>query len=61
LKLEHELQPGEVMEARGDQLLIACGNSSALRLQEVQPEGKRLMSARDFINGAHVRAGESAG
>jgi methionyl-tRNA formyltransferase len=60
-QLEHELQPGEVVEARGDQLLIACGNESALRLQEVQPEGKRLMSARDFVNGAHVRVGERTG
>lgn len=58
---EHQLEPGEIIEARGDSLLVTCGSESVLHLQEVQPEGKRRMSARDFINGAHVRAAEKFG
>lgn len=54
-------RPGEVLEARGDSLVVACGEATALRLREVQAEGKRRMSARDFINGAHVAAGERLG
>ncbi|MBD0326572.1 MAG: methionyl-tRNA formyltransferase [Pyrinomonadaceae bacterium] len=57
----HQFTPGEIINARGDSLIIACGVESVLHLQEVQPEGKRRMSVRDFINGAHVRAGESLG
>jgi methionyl-tRNA formyltransferase len=57
----HQLIPGEIMEARGDSLAIACGNESVLHLQEVQPEGKRRMGVRDFVNGARVRAGERVG
>lgn len=57
----HQFAPGEIIEARGDNLSVACGSESVLYLQEVQPEGKRCMSARDFINGAHVRATESFG
>jgi methionyl-tRNA formyltransferase len=52
---------GEVVTAAGDDLIIACGRDTALRLVEVQPEGKRRMSARDFINGAHVLAGARLG
>jgi methionyl-tRNA formyltransferase len=54
----HQSAAGEIIEARGDYLVVACGSESVLRLHEVQPEGKRRMSAREFINGAHVRAGE---
>jgi methionyl-tRNA formyltransferase len=57
----HQFRPGEIINARGDSLIIACGVESVLHLQEVQPEGKRRMGVRDFVNGAHVRAGESLG
>ena len=53
--------PGEIVEAHGDRLVVACGEATALRLLEVQPEGKRRMSARDFLNGAHLRAGQRLG
>lgn len=49
---------GEVLVARGDDLLIRCGKGTALRLVEVQPQAKRRMSVRDFLNGTHLRVGE---
>jgi methionyl-tRNA formyltransferase len=49
---------GEIVKAHGDELIVACGDETLLHLHEVQPEGKRLMSVRDFLNGARVRAGE---
>jgi methionyl-tRNA formyltransferase len=49
---------GEIVKAHGDELIVVCGDETLLRLQEVQPEGKRRMSVRDFVNGARVRAGE---
>jgi methionyl-tRNA formyltransferase len=49
---------GEIVKALGDELSVACGDETLLRLHEVQPEGKRRMSVRDFLNGARVRAGE---
>ena len=52
---------GEIVEAQGDELRVACGDGTALRLLEVQPEGKRRMAVRDFLNGAHVSAGERLG
>ncbi len=32
-----------------------------LNILELQPEGARRMSARDFLNGARIRAGETLG
>jgi methionyl-tRNA formyltransferase len=49
--------PGEVLEAIGDGPLIAAGNK-ALRLLEVQPEGKKHMTGKDYLNGHAVFAGE---
>lgn len=60
-EVSHDAEPGRVISARGDELLVACGNSTALRLSKVQPEGKQRVGARDFINGARVAAGERLG
>ena len=41
--------PGTAMAA-GGALRVACGGGSALELLEIQPEGKKRMAARDFVN-----------
>jgi methionyl-tRNA formyltransferase len=53
--------PGEVIIARGDDLLVSCGEQTALRLLEVQPEARKRISVRDFINGLHVKVGDRFG
>jgi len=53
--------PGQIIEARGDRLIIACGDRTALRILELQTEGGRPLSARDFLNGAHLKVGEVLG
>lgn len=53
--------PGEIISATGDELLVFCGGDSVLRIEELQPEGKRRMGARDFINGVRPRLGEILG
>jgi methionyl-tRNA formyltransferase len=54
-------QPGEIVEALGDRLLVACGAGTALRILELQPEDSRRMSARDFLNGSHIKVGHVLG
>lgn len=44
------LAPGQ-MHAQGDHLYIGCGQSTALEVFELQPEGKKKLSAREFVNG----------
>ncbi len=60
-ELLNNIETGVISKAHGDALLVACGEATALRLAEVQLEGKRRMTARDFINGMRVRAGERLG
>jgi methionyl-tRNA formyltransferase len=57
----HGAPEGEIVRAHGDELMVSCGDKTLLRLEEVQPEGKRRMKVRDFLNGARVRTGERLG
>ena len=52
---------GAVWKAQGDELGVICGRDTRLQLSEVQLEGKRRMSARDFVNGMRVQTGERLG
>ena len=42
-------------------LLLGFAHGTALEIQELQPEGKKRMSARDFINGYRPRGDEALG
>ena len=44
-----------------DHLYVGCGENTTLELLEVQPEGKRRMSVKDFIHGHKPRSGERLG
>ena len=52
---------GEVLVAHGDDLVVKCGDGTALRFIEVQPEAKRRMGVRDFLNGTHLKVGDRFG
>jgi methionyl-tRNA formyltransferase len=54
------LAAGEIAVA-DEQMLAGCGNGTALAIQELQLEGKRRMSAREFINGYQPKPGERLG
>ena len=56
-----EAREGEVLVAHGDDLVVKCGADTALRLLEVQPEAKRRMGVRDFLNGTHLKVGDRFG
>jgi methionyl-tRNA formyltransferase len=61
IKLASEQVPQAQLLVRNGQLFVACGNDSALELLEVQPEGKKRMSARDFAHGYRPQTGERFG
>lgn len=48
---------GVILEIHAEGPLIACGQG-ALRLLEVQPEGKAPMPSSAWLNGARLRAGD---
>jgi len=54
------LTPGE-LRISGENLFSGCGGGTALELLQLQPEGKKAMTAREFINGYRPAAGEGLG
>jgi methionyl-tRNA formyltransferase len=53
--------PGSIVQAHGDELFVASGGGTGLRILELQPEGKKRMSVRDFLNGARISQGTRLG
>ncbi len=45
----------------GESLIVGCGGGTVLAVDEVQMEGKRRMSAAEFLRGYQVRSGERLG
>jgi methionyl-tRNA formyltransferase len=52
-----EAEPGAIVEVMKDSFVVACGDASRLRVTQVQPAGKKVMSVRDFLNGAKIQPG----
>jgi len=50
-------EPGTVLAAGGDDLIVATGRGT-LRIREIQAEGKRPMTARDFLAGHRLMPGD---
>jgi methionyl-tRNA formyltransferase len=51
------IEPGEIVPA-AKEIYIACGEGSCLRLESVQIEGRKKISAREFANGARLAPGD---
>ena len=49
------------LHINGEQLLAGCGGSSSIALEEVQLEGKKRMSAAEFLRGFQLKSGERLG
>ncbi len=55
-----QVAPGELL-VRDGHLFVGCEDGSAIELLEVQPEGKKRMAARDFVQGYRPQAGDRLG
>lgn len=49
--------PGTLL-VHGNEVMAACGSATLLRLVHVKMEGRKQISAREFVSGAHVIDGE---
>lgn len=54
------LAPGEI-RVESESLVAGCGEGTEIVISEVQPEDKKRMSAREFINGYRPKSGELFG
>jgi methionyl-tRNA formyltransferase len=50
-------QPGTVILASGGTLAVAGGDGRVLHILEIQPDGRRVMTAREFLAGRRVQPG----
>ena len=49
--------PGEITTVSRDSLVVSCSDG-LIRIIQLQPAGKKVMTAGDFINGYRVKAGD---
>ncbi|HEY7498917.1 MAG TPA: methionyl-tRNA formyltransferase [Vicinamibacterales bacterium] len=49
--------PGTILRADSERFEVAAGDGRVLSLERLQPEGKRVMTAREFLAGRHVAPG----
>lgn len=50
-------EPGEIV-ALANMLYVVCGGGTCLRLESIQREGRKRVSAQEFANGARLTSGE---
>jgi methionyl-tRNA formyltransferase len=53
-----QLRPARLL-VNGGRLFVGCGDNSAVELLEVQPEGKKRISTKDFVHGYRPATGEN--
>jgi methionyl-tRNA formyltransferase len=53
--------PGIILPTQEDGLLVICGDSTVLHVEQVQIEGRNRISDREFMNGARIAPGEHFG
>lgn len=53
--------PGTIVTAHGDDLIVAAGERTSLRILELQPEGRRAMAVREFLAGHRLTIGDRFG
>jgi methionyl-tRNA formyltransferase len=49
------------LSLQGAELLVTCGNSTALQIEFLQLEGRKRVTAREFANGARLGPAEKLG
>jgi methionyl-tRNA formyltransferase len=52
-----EAPPGTIVSLPGGERGVACGDGRIVALREVQPDGRRVMAARDFFAGRRLPTG----
>ena len=57
---ERSIAQGELL-VQGERMLFGCGDKRAVELLELQMEGKKRMTAAEFLRGYQVKSGERLG
>ncbi|MFY9528021.1 MAG: methionyl-tRNA formyltransferase [Candidatus Acidiferrales bacterium] len=57
---DHEESPGAII-VNENAILVGCGERTLLLIEAVRLEGRKRVTAREFVNGARLRTGERFG
>ncbi len=57
-RVDRTAVPGQVLELEDSALVVACGAGTLLRVTRIQPAGRRVLTARDAVNGRQLRPGD---
>jgi methionyl-tRNA formyltransferase len=52
-----DAEPGTIVDVSPDAIHVATGHGERIAIEQLQPEGRRPMSAREFAAGRHLKAG----
>ena len=55
--LVNQIAAGEVVE-NGNRLVVSCGDGKCIEILNLQAEGKKAMSAADYMRGNSVNIGD---
>lgn len=55
---QHHAEPATIIRMEKSGVAVACAAETALVIEEIQIEGKRRVSAKDFINGSRLMVGD---
>jgi methionyl-tRNA formyltransferase len=58
LSSQDDAKPGSLL-VRDGELIVACGRATALRAADLQLEGRKRVTAREFLNGARLAPEEA--
>ena len=56
-------EPGEVLAIEEDGFIVSTGDDTSIKVTDLQPSGKKRMSAKDYLRGAgsHLAVGNRVG
>lgn len=55
------IAPGTVIDTEGGRIVVACGEGTAIAILRLVPEGRRSMSAAEFLRGSPLMPGTRLG
>jgi methionyl-tRNA formyltransferase len=59
--LPSDAAPGQVLHAHGDSIVVAAGDGRPISLLQLQAEGRRAVTGREFAAGARLQPGDRFG
>ncbi len=61
MESRNDSPPGTIIGIDKDGFVVATGNSTAIKITELQPSGKKKMTGEDYLRGTNISVGDKLG